>query len=128
VSAAETVKFVLTEADLPTHWYNLAADLPTLPPPPIHPGTGEPVGPADLEPLFPMELILQEVSRERWIAIPGPVLDVYRLWRPTPLFRARRLERVLGTPARIYYKGSARPGVTSRTRLSPRPTTTSRPA
>jgi tryptophan synthase beta chain len=104
VSAAETVKFVLTEADLPTHWYNLAADLPTLPPPPIHPGTGEPVGPADLEPLFPMELILQEVSRERWIAIPGPVLDVYRLWRPTPLLRARRLERVLGTPARIYYK------------------------
>jgi len=104
VSAAETVKFVLTEADLPTHWYNLAADLPTLPPPPIHPATGEPVGPADLEPLFPMELILQEVSRERWIEIPGPVLDVYRLWRPTPLFRARRLERVLGTPARIYYK------------------------
>ncbi|MCS7257040.1 MAG: pyridoxal-phosphate dependent enzyme, partial [Thermomicrobium sp.] len=104
MSAGETVKFVLTEADLPTHWYNLTADLPSAPPPPIHPATGEPVGPADLEPLFPMELILQEVTPERWVEIPGPVLDVYRLWRPTPLFRARRLERVLGTPARIYYK------------------------
>ncbi|GBD16873.1 Tryptophan synthase beta chain [bacterium HR26] len=100
----EMTKFILSESDIPTHWYNLAADLPTLPPPPIHPGTGQPVGPDDLAPLFPMELILQEVSRDRWIEIPAPVRDVYRLWRPTPLYRARRLERALGTPARIFYK------------------------
>ena len=100
----EMTKFILSESDIPTHWYNLAADLPTLPPPPIHPGTGQPVGPDDLEPLFPTELILQEVSRDRWIEIPAPVRDVYRLWRPTPLYRAYRLERALGTPARIFYK------------------------
>src|SRR5204863_1531657 len=79
-------------------------DLPSPPPPPLHPGTHEPVGPDALTPLFPMALIEQEVSPERHIAIPEPVLDVYRLWRPTPLFRARRLEKDLGTPARIYYK------------------------
>jgi tryptophan synthase beta chain len=89
---------------MPQHWYNVAADLPSPPPPPLHPGTGQPVGPDDLAPLFPGALIAQEVSAERHIAIPEDVLDVYRLWRPTPLFRARRLERDLGTPARIYYK------------------------
>ncbi|MFI6601647.1 TrpB-like pyridoxal phosphate-dependent enzyme [Nonomuraea sp. NPDC050536] len=88
----------------PSHWYNVVPDLPEPPPPPLHPGTMQPVGPQDLTPLFPMELIAQEVSTERFIPIPGEVLDVYRMWRPTPLFRARRLEKALGTPARIYYK------------------------
>src|ERR1039457_6388776 len=78
--------------------------LPSPPPPPLHPGTRQPVGPDDLAPLFPAALIGQEVSMERHIAIPEEVLDVYRLWRPTPLLRARRLEKDLGTPARIYYK------------------------
>src|SRR5690606_5795503 len=86
------------------NWYNVLADLPSPPPPPLHPGTLQPVGPDDLAPLFPMPLIEQEVSTERFIPIPEEVLDVYRLWRPTPLIRARRLERALGTPARIYYK------------------------
>lgn len=89
---------------LPSHWYNIVPDLPAAPPPPLHPGTRQPVGPDDLAPLFPMELIEQEVSTERFVAIPQEVLDVYRMWRPTPLLRARRLERALGTPARIYYK------------------------
>ncbi|MDF2706308.1 MAG: TrpB-like pyridoxal-phosphate dependent enzyme [Nonomuraea muscovyensis] len=89
---------------LPSHWYNIVPDLPVPPPPPLHPGTRQPVGPEDLAPLFPMELIGQEVSTERFVAIPQEVLDVYRMWRPTPLLRARRLERALGTPARIYYK------------------------
>ena len=89
---------------MPTVWYNLMADLPTPPPPPLHPGRMDPVGPDDLAPLFPMELILQEVSTDRYIEIPGGVLDVYRQWRPSPLFRAHRLEQALGTPARIYYK------------------------
>ncbi|MFI6297077.1 TrpB-like pyridoxal phosphate-dependent enzyme [Nonomuraea sp. NPDC050790] len=88
----------------PSHWYNIVPDLTTPPPPPLHPGTGQPVGPDDLAPLFPMELIGQEVSGERFLAIPQEVLDVYRLWRPTPLIRAHRLEKSLGTPARIYYK------------------------
>jgi tryptophan synthase beta chain len=101
---SDTVKYVLDESHLPTHWYNLAADLPVLPPPPLHPGTHQPIGPGDLAPLFPMALIAQEVSTEREIEIPDPVRAVYRLWRPTPLFRARRLERALQTPARIYYK------------------------
>ena len=101
---SDQVKFVLDERKLPDAWYNLAADLPEPPPPVLHPGTGEPVGPDDLAPLFPMEIILQEVSTERRIAIPEPVRDVYRQWRPTPLFRARRLEQALDTPARIYYK------------------------
>ena len=100
----ETVKYVLDESRLPDHWYNLAADLPSPPPPPLHPGTGQPIGPDDLAPLFPMEVILQEVSTEQRIAIPEPVRDVYRQWRPTPLFRARRLEAALETPARIFYK------------------------
>src|SRR6201987_466167 len=98
------VKYVLPESELPQQWYNVIAALPSPPPPPLHPGTREPVGPDDLAPLFPAALIAQEVSPERHIAIPDDVLDVYRLWRPTPLFRARRLERDLGTPARIYYK------------------------
>jgi tryptophan synthase beta chain len=98
------VKYVLQESEMPREWYNVIPDLPSPPPPPLHPGTHEPVGPDALAPLFPMALILQEVSGDRHIAIPEPVLDVYRLWRPTPLYRARRLEKDLGTPAKIYYK------------------------
>src|SRR5262249_51093710 len=100
----ETVKFVLDETRLPTSWYNLAADLPSPTPPVLHPGTLNPVTPDDLAPLFPLSLILQEVSTEREIEIPDPVRNVYRQWRPTPLYRARRLETALQTPARIYYK------------------------
>jgi len=98
------VKYLLQESEMPRQWYNIIADLPSPPPPPLHPGTRQPVGPDDLAPLFPAALIAQEVSPERHIEIPEAVLDVYRLWRPTPLFRARRLEKDLGTPARIYYK------------------------
>ena len=97
-------KFVLDESEMPTHWYNVMADLPVPPPPPLHPGTREPVGPDDLAPLFPIELIMQEVSGERFIEIPEPVRDVYKQWRPSPLYRAHRWEEKLGTPARIYYK------------------------
>src|SRR6195952_3529774 len=97
-------KIMLDESEMPTQWYNVIPDLPSPPPPPLHPGTLQPVGPEDLAPLFPMDLILQEVSQERYIDIPGAVLDVYRQWRPSPLFRAHRLEQALGTPARIYYK------------------------
>jgi tryptophan synthase beta chain len=100
----DVTKVVLPETELPKAWYNILADLPSPPPPPLHPGTKQPVGPADLEPLFPREVILQEVSTERWIEIPEPVREIYRLWRPTPLYRARRLEAALRTPARIYYK------------------------
>jgi tryptophan synthase beta chain len=97
-------KIVLDESEQPTQWYNLIPDLPTPPPPVLHPGTLQPVGPDDLAPLFPMALIAQEVSTERYIDIPGAVLDVYRLWRPSPLYRAHRLEKALDTPAHIYYK------------------------
>ena len=97
-------RYVLPEDAIPTQWYNLAADLPSLPPPPLHPGTGDPVGPDDLAPLFPMALILQEVSAERWIPIPDPVREVYAMWRPTPLHRALGLEDELGTDCRIFYK------------------------
>ena len=97
-------KIMLDESQLPTQWYNLVPDLPSPPPPPLHPGTLHPVGPDDLAPLFPMDLIAQEVTGERFVDIPGEVLDVYKLWRPSPLYRAHRLERALGTPARIYYK------------------------
>src|SRR5512142_3187865 len=97
-------KITLDESEIPRQWYNVIPDLPSPPPPPLHPGTHEPVGPDALAPLFPMALIQQAGSPERYIEIPEPVLDVYRLWRPTPLFRARRLEKDLGTPARIYYK------------------------
>jgi len=101
---SETVKYLLDESRIPKTWYNLNADLPSPPPPPLHPGTRQPVGPDDLAPLFPMALIGQEVSAEREIEIPEPVREVYRQWRPSPLFRARRLEKVLKTPAKIYYK------------------------
>jgi tryptophan synthase beta chain len=100
----ETVKYLLDETHIPKYWYNLVADLPAPPPPVLHPGTHQPVGPADLAPLFPMELIMQEVTTEREVQIPEPVRDVYRQWRPSPLFRARRLEKALQTPAKIYYK------------------------
>lgn len=98
------VKFVLDETQIPKFWYNLTADLPVPLPPVLHPGTKKPAGPSDLEPLFPMALIAQEVSAEREIEIPEPIRDVYRMWRPSPLMRARRLEQALGTPAKIYYK------------------------
>ena len=101
---ATPTKIVLDESELPTRWYNLLADLPVPPPPPLHPGTLQPVGPDDLAPLFPMDLIRQEVSAEQYLDIPGAVLDVYKLWRPSPLYRAYRLEKALQTPARIYYK------------------------
>lgn len=100
----ERSKYVLDEADMPTRWYNVIADLDVAPPPPLHPATGDPVGPDDLAPLFPQALIEQEVTDQRYIDIPDEVLEVYRLWRPSPLYRARRLEKALGTPARIYYK------------------------
>jgi tryptophan synthase beta chain len=97
-------KILLPESEMPRSWYNVLADAPTPPQPPLHPGTGQPIGPDDLAPLFPIELILQEVSSEREIAIPDEVLDVLALWRPTPLYRAKRLEQALGTASRIYYK------------------------
>ncbi len=100
----DTVKYVLSEERIPKFWYNLTADLPVPPPPVLHPGTLKPVGPDDLAPLFPMALIAQEVSTEREIEIPQPVREVYRQWRPSPLHRARRLEKALDTPARIYFK------------------------
>ncbi|HKI65559.1 MAG TPA: TrpB-like pyridoxal phosphate-dependent enzyme [Burkholderiales bacterium] len=101
---SDSVKYLLDETRIPKHWYNIVADLPSPPPAVLHPGTKQPVGPDDLAPLFPMELIMQEVSAEREIEIPGPVRDIYRQWRPSPLYRARRLEQVLQTPAKIYYK------------------------
>ena len=97
-------KFNLPEKEMPTRWYNVQADLPSPLPPVLHPVTKQPVGPQDLAPLFPMALIMQEVSMERYIDIPEEVQDVYRLWRPTPLYRAHRLEKALDTPAKIYYK------------------------
>ncbi len=100
----DSTKYFLPEERIPKVWYNIAADLPKPPEPPLHPGTKEPVGPDDLAPIFPMALIAQEVSTEREIEIPDPVRDVYKLWRPSPLIRARRLEAALDTPARIYFK------------------------
>jgi tryptophan synthase beta chain len=97
-------KILLPESELPTHWYNIVPDLPVSPPPVLHPGTHQPVGPDDLAPLFPMDLILQEVSSERFIEIPEEVREVYRMWRPSPLYRAHNLEKLIGGPARIYYK------------------------
>ncbi|MBI4219166.1 MAG: pyridoxal-phosphate dependent enzyme, partial [Chloroflexi bacterium] len=97
-------KYLLSERDLPTHWYNVQADIKKPLDPALHPGTHQPAGPSDFAPLFPMELIKQEVSRDRWVEIPEEVRDIYRLWRPTPLYRAHRLEKALGTPARIFYK------------------------
>jgi tryptophan synthase beta chain len=101
---SDSVKYTLGEQDIPRAWYNLMADLPKPPPPILHPGTLQPLGPDDLAPLFPMSLIMQEVTTEREVEIPGPVREVYRQWRPSPLYRARRLEQALQTPARIYYK------------------------
>ncbi len=101
---SDTVKYTLPEDRIPKAWYNIASDLKSPLPPVLHPGTKQPVGPDDLAPLFPMSLILQEVSTEREIEIPKPVRDVYRLWRPTPLYRATRLEKALDTPAKIFYK------------------------
>src|SRR5688500_10393546 len=108
----ETIKYVLSEDQMPVSWYNIVSDLPTPPPAVLHPGTGQPIGPADLAPLFPMALIMQEVSAERAIEIPEEVQAIYRQWRPTPLFRARRLEKALGTPAKIYskYEGASPSG------------------
>lgn len=100
----DALRFVLEESRIPKYWYNIAADLPSPAPPVLHPGTQQPVGPDDLAPLFPMSLIAQEVALEREIEIPEPIRDVYRMWRPSPLHRARRLETELDTPARIYYK------------------------
>jgi len=108
----DSVKYLLPEDRIPRAWYNIAADLPVPLPPPLHPGTGKPIGPDDLAPLFPMALIAQEVASERDIEIPEPVREIYKLWRPAPLYRARRLERALDTPARIFYKyeGVSPPG------------------
>ena len=101
---SEALKFLLPEDRIPRAWYNLIADLPQQPPPVLNPATGKPIGPEELAPLFPTSLIMQEVSTEREIEIPDPVREVYKLWRPTPLRRARSLERLLDTPARIFYK------------------------
>ncbi len=101
---SDQTKYLLPESDLPQAWYNIQADLPTPLPPVLHPGTLQPVGPDDFAPLFPMALILQEVTQDRWVEIPEPVREIYKLWRPTPLLRAHRLEKALDTPAHIYYK------------------------
>ncbi len=103
-TSSRQTKFILDEERIPRTWYNIVADLPMAPAAVLHPGTGQPIGPDDLAPLFPMALIAQEVSTERDIEIPEPVRDAYRLYRPSPLFRAHRLERALDTPAHIYYK------------------------
>jgi len=97
-------QFLLSPKDLPRSWYNIVADLDEPPPPPLHPGTKQPAGPDDLAPIFPMALIMQTVSTDRWIPIPEEVLDVLSIWRPTPLYRATRWEKALGTPAKIFYK------------------------
>jgi tryptophan synthase beta chain len=112
LAAVEQTKFLLDESQLPRRWYNVRADMPSPPQPVLHPGTGEPVGPDDLAPLFPMALILQEVSEDAEVPIPDEVLDLYTLWRPTPLYRARRLEQAAGTRSRIFYKyeGVSPPG------------------
>src|SRR5437763_11278815 len=100
----DTVQYNLPQDRIPRAWYNILADLPEPLAPPLHPGTLKPIGPEDLAPLFPMSLIMQEVTTEREIEIPDPVRQVYAQWRPSPLCRARRLEKALGTPAKIYYK------------------------
>lgn len=100
----KTRKITLSEQEIPEHWYNIVADMPNKPLPPLHPGTKEPIGPEALVPLFPQELIQQEVSTEKWISIPEEVRNIYSIWRPTPLFRAYELEKALDTPAKIYYK------------------------
>ncbi|MCS6949249.1 MAG: TrpB-like pyridoxal phosphate-dependent enzyme [Armatimonadota bacterium] len=99
-----TTRFVLSQSDIPTHWYNILPDLPEPVPPPLHPGTRQPIQADDMLPIFPEPLVMQEFSPERWVEIPQPVRDIYALWRPTPLLRAVRLEQALQTPAHIYYK------------------------
>src|SRR5881409_3498913 len=126
----ESVKYLLDEDQIPKSWYNILADLPVPLPPVIHPGTKQPIGPNDLAPLFPMDLILQEVSTEREIPIPEPVRDIYRLWRPTPLHRARGWNECWIRPRTftINMKVRVPPEATSRIPLWRRPSTTSRPA
>ncbi len=97
-------KIILSESEMPDKWYNIVADMPNKPLPPLHPGTREPIGPQDLSPLFPMELIKQEVTEDKWVDIPDEVRDIYSMWRPSPLYRAYGLEKALDTPAKIYYK------------------------
>src|SRR3982074_2534194 len=97
-------KILLSESDIPERWYNILPDLPGPPAPYLHPGTLQPMGPADLEPIFPQAIIAQEVSAEPWIEIPEQVRDVYKIWRPSPVYRAERLEKALDTPAKIYFK------------------------
>ena len=127
---SQTISFALTQADIPTAWYNLNADFPEPLPPPLHPGTKQPLPPEALEAIFPRNLIEQEISAEPWIEIPEPVREIYALWRPTPLLRAVRLEKALQTPAHIYYKyeGAVRPAVTRSTLPWRRRISTSRPA
>lgn len=125
------VKTVLEEREMPTHWYNIQADLPKPLEPPINPGTKQPAGPDDFAPIFPMGLLQQETSQERYIEIPDQVIDIYRLWRPTPLYRATRLEKALDTPAQdfLQIRGRlARREAISPTRRCRRPTTTNRRA
>jgi tryptophan synthase beta chain len=107
-----TKKFLLSESDMPREWYNIMPDMPNPMPPPLHPGTGQPVGPDDLAPIFPMNLIEQEMSPESYIKIPDKVLEIYNIWRPSPLYRAERFEKLLGAPVKIYFKneGFSPPG------------------
>lgn len=119
-------KINLPESDIPHRWYNIVADMPNKPRPPLHPGTHEPIGPDMLTPLFPMELIKQEVSTDPWVDIPEEVRDIYKIWRPTPMFRAYGLEKLLDTPAKIYYKyegvspaGSHKPNTAVPTSIRP---------
>src|SRR6266849_4018376 len=127
---SEQHKFLLDESKLPKAWYNINADMPVPPQPVLHPGTMKPVTPDFLSVLFPMSLIMQEVSAERWIEIPEPVREIYKLWRPTPMYRALRLEKMLDTPAHIYYKyeASRRWARTSPTQPCRKPSTTRKPA
>ncbi len=124
----DSVKYLLDESRIPKAWYNLQADLPKPLPPVLHPGTGQPIGPEDLLPLFPTSLIAQEVSTEREIEIPGPVRDVYRQWRVTPLYRARRLEKVRRRASTTSTRACRRPAATSPTPRSRRRSTTRKPA
>lgn len=123
---SDTIKYFLPEDRIPKTWYNIMADLPEPPVPVLHPATRNPIGPDDLAPLFPMALIGQEVTTEREVEIPGPVRDVLKLWRPAPLYRARRLEQALDTrpTSTTNTKASARAAAISRTPPSPRPSTT----
>ncbi len=107
MTMSTTRKIYLEENEMPHRWYNVQADMPNKMLPPLHPGTKQPLGPEDLAPLFPMELIKQEVSQEKWIDIPEEVMDIYKIWRPSPLIRARNFEKLLDAPVRIYYKNES---------------------